>query len=111
MPKENEDHWAFFLRGVKPFLKPLTEDDAVIISDRQKGLIPAMAKVFPRVKHVYCCKHLADNVCSRFCKESEKLFWNIVHAESKDQFESRLQAIGKVSPNCEAYLRALDASL
>ncbi|XP_023872388.1 uncharacterized protein LOC111984998 [Quercus suber] len=39
----------------------LEELQLVFISDRQKGLIPAIETLFPTVKHRYCVKHIYNN--------------------------------------------------
>ncbi|XP_075645226.1 uncharacterized protein LOC142616228 [Castanea sativa] len=53
-----------FLGGCRPFVgldgRP-EEFQLVFISDRQKGLIPAIETLFPTVKHKYCVKHIYNN--------------------------------------------------
>lgn len=50
VPKENQDHWTWFLSGVKTALGHLQSFTAV--SDRQKGLINAVTDVFLRLATV-----------------------------------------------------------
>ncbi|GKE23329.1 hypothetical protein Tco_1434841 [Tanacetum coccineum] len=32
------------------------------ITDRQKGLLPALKDLFPAAKHMYCVRHIHDNM-------------------------------------------------
>ncbi|GJP33304.1 hypothetical protein CLOM_g17851, partial [Closterium sp. NIES-68] len=40
------------------------EDDASVISDRDKGLVPAVKEVFPSLPHYFCSWHLEQNLTS-----------------------------------------------
>jgi hypothetical protein len=48
---ENEESWSWFLDLVIKYLKT---PPAFIISDRDIGLVPALAKVAPGIMHFYC---------------------------------------------------------
>lgn len=42
IPSESKENWMCFLKGMRRFFPGLTEDEAVIISDRAKGLKSAL---------------------------------------------------------------------
>ncbi|CAI5993353.1 unnamed protein product [Closterium sp. NIES-65] len=75
---ENKDAWTWFL---KLFLEGFPEwahrDDASIISDRDKGLVPAAREVMPiHIPHYFCAWHLEQNL-KRFGKAATAFFWRL----------------------------------
>jgi hypothetical protein len=89
--REDEANWTWFLRGISQHLQGMEEDDAVCISDRQKGLIPALRKTFPRAAHAHCNQHIAENIRRRFGKrENVLLFWRAARAKTEADFEGIL---------------------
>lgn len=56
---EDEDNWLWFLETLKPLLG---ERRLTICSDRGKGLLGAVDKVFPDAYHSYCLWHLKNNL-------------------------------------------------
>ncbi|MQM11173.1 hypothetical protein Taro_044077, partial [Colocasia esculenta] len=56
---ENEENWTWFLTCLK---KAISIDRQItFISDRCKGLLQAIAHVFPHSHNAFCLRHLADN--------------------------------------------------
>ncbi|CAI6003581.1 unnamed protein product [Closterium sp. NIES-65] len=75
---ENKDASTWFL---KLFLEGFPEwarrDDASIISDRDKGLVPAAREVMPsHIPHYFCAWHLEQNL-KRFGKAATAFFWRL----------------------------------
>ncbi|CAI5508062.1 unnamed protein product [Closterium sp. Naga37s-1] len=68
---ETKDTWTWFCRLFDKHCSDWKgRDDAAIISDRDKGLIPAVKEVFPeKVAHYFCGWHMQQNV-KRFGKTS-----------------------------------------
>ena len=47
------------------FLRPIAEQDlriTAILSDKQRGLLPAVATIFPQTKHAFCQAHYLNNL-------------------------------------------------
>jgi hypothetical protein len=66
-----QDHTAF-----ENFLTPIADLGlrvAAILSDKQRGLLPAVAKVFPGVKHAYCQPHYLHNIAAPIAAADEEL--------------------------------------
>ena len=61
---ERSDSWEWFLANLPLSLGQPT--NLIIISDRQKGLVPALANIIPSATHCYCCRHLAENIKKNF---------------------------------------------
>jgi hypothetical protein len=57
---EDEKRWKDFLTVMKGWF-PVLEATA-ILTDGDKGLAPALKHVFPRISHLLCYRHVADNV-------------------------------------------------
>ena len=67
---ENDDNWLWFLRLLREvieanapvFLTSGNQDDSLVfLSDRQKGLLEGVERVFPNSPHRFCMKHLEEN--------------------------------------------------
>nr|XP_043620282.1 uncharacterized protein LOC122592140 [Erigeron canadensis] len=59
---ETLNSWTWFLECLGEDLDLERNSNFTFISDRQKGLIPALAKVFPCAEHRYCVKHIHENM-------------------------------------------------
>nr|XP_043633086.1 uncharacterized protein LOC122604263 [Erigeron canadensis] len=59
---ETKDTWTWFLECLGDDLDLDKRSNYTFMSDRQKGIIQAIAKVFPCVEHRYCLKHIHENM-------------------------------------------------
>ena len=83
---ENEENWSWFLKFV---LEKLEIPPAFVISDRDKGLLPAMTKVAPGIHHFYCYRHMMENFNKKFkSKLLRNLAWQLGRARSEQEFEA-----------------------
>ncbi|KAH9147612.1 hypothetical protein AeRB84_008827 [Aphanomyces euteiches] len=65
--RENKADWIWFLKTTAEALPNLIScATLVVVSDRDKGLIPAVSEVLPSTHHSYCSVHIKRNVASRF---------------------------------------------
>lgn len=103
-PTESEEHWAWFLKMCRPHLSGVDEDDSVIMSDRGKGLIPAVQKNFPHAKHAFCAHHIKRNVEKKFGKDCSKLFWGCAYAKNRTSFEAAIAKLREVNNACGDYV-------
>jgi transposase-like protein len=53
--------WEWFLTTLKDDLKITNTSPCTIMSDKHKGLINAVEKVFPDAEHRFCVRHLIQN--------------------------------------------------
>ena len=53
--------WKWFLQTLKDDLKIDNTQPWTIMTDKQKGLIPAVQQVFPDSEHRFCVRHLYSN--------------------------------------------------
>ena len=114
---ESSDSWLEFLRAFREyFLKnPVTSEQdreafeyLTIISDRAKGLIPAVAQVFPKAFHYHCTQHLAENVGNEHGRKIEKIFRAGCQVESKTEFRTCLDQVESLSATARQYLNQID---
>jgi hypothetical protein len=66
VPVEDENNWSWFLQQLVVALRLQDRTDLVIVSDRDKGLIPAVERNLPRALHTYCAWHISQNLRTRF---------------------------------------------
>ncbi|GJU49803.1 crooked neck-like protein 1 [Tanacetum coccineum] len=58
------------------------------ISDRQKGIIPAIKTVYPSAKYRYCLRHIHENMKHEWCGQAYKdLLWRAASAINVRDFE------------------------
>lgn len=115
---ESKESWLSFLQGFRQyFLDNLdtTEKERdnfehlTIVSDRAKGLVPAVGEVLPKAFHYHCTQHLAENVGNEFGKKVEKIFRATCLVETKAKFKASLDQIESLSAPARYYLDQLDA--
>ena len=58
---ESKDSWIWFFNLLIEDLGITNGKAWVVISDKQKGLVPAIEKVLPTAKHRMCVRHLYSN--------------------------------------------------
>ncbi|XP_050379429.1 protein FAR1-RELATED SEQUENCE 6-like [Argentina anserina] len=101
---EDKNNWTWFMENLYDILKDQGRT-ITFISDRCKGLLEAVPKVFPDSPHGYCLHHLQKNirtmfsnsVCrSWFRERMVSLFNNCAYAPTKEQFVEELGKFKKV---------------
>ncbi|XP_074313914.1 uncharacterized protein LOC141649112 [Silene latifolia] len=93
---ENKESWSQFFYHLKQVLSESGREDWTIISDRQKGIEPALDQIWPSSYRRFCARHL----CKNFKKDysgilMHKLFWKIVNAHSEFVFKKALDSLCK----------------
>ena len=102
---ESGDNWSFFLSHFHRTFPSIDDAKITAISDRSKGLEPALTAEFSNAIHAYCCKHLCDNLMKLHPGgKVRNLFWKAAKARSKVQFTEYLEAIRKLHQTAAEYL-------
>src|SRR5579859_580893 len=101
---ENDNNWLWFLHLLLTVvqshaLQSLIDKALVFLSDRQKGLVEGVEKVFVGCPHGYCLKHLEANLIKEFknSKLSEFL-WKAASATTQPMFDKALEDMAKINP-------------
>ncbi|GJZ34240.1 mutator type transposase [Tanacetum coccineum] len=85
---ETKESWLWFLDCLGDDLELFRNSNFTFISDRQKGLIPALQETFPAAEHRYCLKHIYDNMKLQWRGEQYKdLLWRSATATTVQRIE------------------------
>ncbi|XP_021985267.1 uncharacterized protein LOC110881256 [Helianthus annuus] len=80
---ENTNSWLWFLEYLGDDLDIHANSNFTFISDRQKGLIPAINRLFPVAEHRYCLRHIHENMKSQWRGDLYKdMLWKCASATS-----------------------------
>nr|GEV41800.1 hypothetical protein [Tanacetum cinerariifolium] len=72
------------------------------VSDMQKGIIPAIANLFPNAEHRYCVKHIHENMKKKWNGTAYKeLLWRAAKSTAVPDFQLAMKALKEFSN--EAY--------
>nr|KAJ0188782.1 hypothetical protein LSAT_V11C900469500 [Lactuca sativa] len=89
---ENTNSWKWFLECLGDDLDMHANSIFTFISVRQKGLIPAIAYIFPCVEHRYCLRHIYENMREVWrTTEYKEHLWNCVKATTIPDFETLMR--------------------
>jgi MULE transposase domain len=112
---ENDENWRWFctvlhdviLRHVPAFLNPQALS---FISDRQKGLLEAVALLFAGSPHGYCLRHLYANMYKKHKNTNLRgLLYEVARANTEEQFNDAIQRMQNIDPSAVEWLSATAA--
>ena len=71
-----------------------------IVSNQQKGLLPAVEEVIPNAHNCYCSRHIARNVRTRFKDDAiVKKFWFAAKSYRPCEYEADIRAVNEETYN------------
>ena len=86
--REKEEDYVWALENLKRIMDP-DEMPRVIVTDRDKGLMNAIQKVFPMATHLLCRWHIGKNVTANCKKHFDDKAWPLfMHAWTCLMFSS-----------------------
>ncbi|KAI5319420.1 hypothetical protein L3X38_039128 [Prunus dulcis] len=89
---ESKQSWIWFLRLLIEDLKITSGLSYVFISDKQKGLIPAIETLLPTVEHRMCVRHLHNNFRSAHSGVALKhILWAAARATTIPWWEAEME--------------------
>ncbi|KAL0391465.1 UNVERIFIED_CONTAM: hypothetical protein Slati_4531600 [Sesamum latifolium] len=93
---EKFDSWLWFLRLLLRDIGSQEERGWAFISDRQKGLIDAVAELAPGAEHRFCLRHMYNNFKGKFKGlDLKKLFWKAASTYSVNQHLKHMKKLKK----------------
>ncbi|XP_044348461.1 uncharacterized protein [Triticum aestivum] len=99
--------WEWFLTTLKHDLNIVNTSPFTIMSDKQKGLINAVGKVFSDFEHRFCVRHLYQNFHGIFKGETLKNdLWAIARSTNEMKFNMNREKLREDSPSAYAWLEA-----
>ncbi|GKD17633.1 hypothetical protein Tco_1206791 [Tanacetum coccineum] len=78
------------------------------VSDRQKGIIPAIANLFPNAEHRYCVKHIHENMKKRWNGNAYKeLLWTAASTTTVPEFQKAMEKLKEFSKEAYEWLNLI----
>ncbi|KAG8363956.1 hypothetical protein BUALT_Bualt19G0076300 [Buddleja alternifolia] len=107
---ENNNTWKWFLEIPCEDLSIYEQNKWTFISDRQKGLLPALHEILPEVEHRYCVRHMHNN----FKKYHHGLglkdrVWNLAKVSTVAQFNWQMDLLKEVDEGAHQWLSEVPA--
>ncbi|GJZ18808.1 mutator type transposase [Tanacetum coccineum] len=76
------------------------------VTDRQKGIIPALAETFPAAEHRYCLKHIYDNMKLQWRGQLFKdLLWRCATATTMTHFNRLMEELKQTNKDVYDWLK------
>ncbi|GJV60961.1 mutator type transposase, partial [Tanacetum coccineum] len=69
---ESKSSWYWFLQCLGGDIDLQPNSNFTFISDRQKGIISTIKAVFSSEKHIFCVKHIYENIKQRWSRQAYK---------------------------------------
>ncbi|KAG8363744.1 hypothetical protein BUALT_Bualt19G0054100 [Buddleja alternifolia] len=100
---ENLENWKWFLSVMLEDIGGLDQSHRwTFITDRQKGLLEAIAELAPYAEHRYCVRHMYENFKKKYSSmELKNLFWSAASSANRADFEMYMQRIERVDPKVD----------
>lgn len=107
---ENSSSWSWFLDFLNKTFD-INNDQTILCSDRDKGLINATANTIPYSVKANCCRHIAANLRKRFKNPILMcLFWRAVNVLCNDEFVKIMDEIKLINTDFHASLLEIGIS-
>ncbi|CAI9286008.1 unnamed protein product [Lactuca saligna] len=105
---ENISSWTWFLSCLGEDLGLNTNSNFTFITDRQKGILNAIATLFPCAENRYCVRHIRDNMRKQWRgKPFEDLLWTCATATHVQQFNKGMEELKKLNKDCYEWLKKI----
>ncbi|XP_038707254.1 uncharacterized protein LOC120002562 [Tripterygium wilfordii] len=106
---ENNETWTWFLNLLRHDLGTAEGELWTIISDRQKGLVGAVAETWSKADHRFCCRHLYANWGKTHSgRHLKNLFWALAKSTNKYDFDKNYKNLERVHPEAAKDLMLCD---
>ncbi|KAL4562472.1 hypothetical protein LXL04_034678 [Taraxacum kok-saghyz] len=108
---ETFQSWTWFLELLGEDLNLGPRSNFTFISDRQKGLLPAISKTFPNTEHRYCLRHIQENFkkISRDKNVSDQV-WKCGRATTVNHFQRAMDELKEMHERVHHALSVIPAS-
>jgi hypothetical protein len=100
--------WKWFLETLKQDLGIENTTPWTIMTDKQKGLIPAVQQVFPNSEHRFCVRHLYLNFQGHFKGENLKnQLWACARASTVTRWNKEMEKMKVLNKDAYAWLEKM----
>ncbi|XP_052622629.1 uncharacterized protein LOC111921813 [Lactuca sativa] len=105
---ENKSSWSWFLECLGEDLELSTNSNFTFISDRQKGILPAIANLFPSAEHRFCLRHIHENMKLQWRgKEHRDHLWECATATTVRHFDRFMEDFNKFNSKACDWLKKI----
>ncbi|XP_022031576.1 uncharacterized protein LOC110932556 [Helianthus annuus] len=106
---ENTSSWTWFLKCLGEDLDLEVNSNFTFISDRQKGIIPALKKVYPMAEHRFCVRHIHENMKAKWKGDLYKnLLWECASSTTIPEFEGNMKMVRITNPALHDWLKEIN---
>ncbi|KAJ9547748.1 hypothetical protein OSB04_020291 [Centaurea solstitialis] len=105
---ETKSSWAWFLECLGDDLGLQRNSNFTFISDRQKGIVPAIADVFPSAEHRYCLRHIEENLKQRHKGQAFKdHLWKCAEASTVQMYNKAMDELKSFNESAHSWLKQI----
>ncbi|GKB53555.1 mutator type transposase [Tanacetum coccineum] len=91
---ENQYSWTWFLTCLADDFNLFSNSNFTFITDRQKGLLPTIARLFPSAEHRYCVRHINENMNLTWKGgDYKEMLWKCATSTTVVKFEKHMQEL------------------
>ena len=91
VPREDEENWLYFLRHFQN--AGLANSITFFMSDRDKGLINAVRKVFHDIPHSKCLRHLSENFKKKYGQQNADILQQMARSYNAEEYQMYLDIL------------------
>ncbi|KAI3503301.1 hypothetical protein L1887_31741 [Cichorium endivia] len=107
---ETFDSWSWFLSNLGDDLGLASNSNFTFITDRQKGVLPAIAKLFPCAENRFCLRHIHENMKLKWRgKQFKDILWQCATTCNVIEFHKGMEEMRKLNKDCHAWLKLIPA--
>ncbi|CAO2205816.1 unnamed protein product [Urochloa humidicola] len=101
--------WKWFLNTLKEDLGIENTFSWTIMTDKQKGLIPAVGQVFPESEHRFCVRHLYSNFQQHFkCENLKNQLWSCARSTTVTKWNENMDKMKTLNLKAYQWLEKMD---
>ncbi|XP_073138763.1 uncharacterized protein [Henckelia pumila] len=103
---ETKDTWMWFLQLLAGDVNIENDYAWTFMSDKQKGLIPALESLFSNAEHRFCVRHMHSNMKNDGYKSVavKNALWAAAKATTVNEFRKRMQELKEIDRNAYEWL-------
>ncbi|XP_076892939.1 uncharacterized protein LOC143544826 [Bidens hawaiensis] len=102
---ETMNSWEWFLECLGDDLDLNNRSKFTFMSDRQKGLIQAVDKLFPSEEHRFCVRHIEDNLRTLFKgKLLRDALWKLAICTTPTHYEREMNNLKRLNKRCHIWV-------
>ena len=85
---ESKDSWSWFINLLLEDIGLQQGNGWTVITDQQKGLVPAIRELLPQAEHRCCARHIYANFRKKHNGANLKsLFWRAAKSGTTEEFD------------------------